>query len=1572
VQAIKDLTPMSKRTSGSDRIAKLISFALILSLFQFISVVQATKSNAASTGGVTSQIISTGGGGGLGESNCPTGSVLYEIVSQRGAIDNGYALTRTYGNCANLNAAGSQINAYTASTSTFGGSGDSNASQWCGGAGSTRVIIGARVYKTQNGYASGIQLICRDLPNTPESSEYWTGQVLGNAGSAVGNWNDLRCPAGTAAIGLYVAYGGILDKFGFNCGPVTGATQSPITSVTLSLTSKTYPYSSNLYVSSIVGGSGAGDFLISSISNGTATGCAYSSLTISSSTSGTCTVTVTKMADTNYAATSRTETFNFIKASLTITASSPIVNLGDAVPVITPTYSGFVNSENASSSAFTSGLTVPTCSTSYTSSSPIDTSPATTCSGGSSTGYSFSYVTGRVLILSGLDKSVSLNGTNQQLVTPDNSNLDIAGAITLEAWVNPSNANARGTVAGKWLSYMLQAYDGKWIYWMGNASDWSNVNTGVPVVANEWQHVALTRAASTNSVNFYVNGALLFTGTAGLAGTGDIRNTNSSFTIGSHNEDSDFFPGKIDEVRLWNVVRSQSDIQTDLKTWGPANSSGLVAYYDFNEMAGSTTVYNRSSTTFGQLDLTSRNSPTISSVETSTVVQAYTVVTFPRTYLTSNGGWRVPTGVTKADLLVVGAGGGGSGGNTNPGTCESGGGGGGGGGQVRTLLGQSISANSVLTLQVGAGGPGGFGGISGSIFGKAGNTGGSTVVSSFTSLGGGGGGTTTTACRPSPGGTSGNGTKAGGAAAAVNGAGGGGGGGDSVAGSAGTGVSGAYSGGAGGAGSSSSITGLTYGGGGGGSHNAYWASLNGGGQAGTGGNGGGGSGGTSNITGTPNTGGGGGGGQGAGCCAAGRGGDGATGVVVLRYITNAPTILIQPLSDTTTAGIVETFTVTTSAAPAPLTKSVQWQFTADTTTGTTGWTNVSTGSGFTTDTFTTAALTKSMNKYRYRAIVTFSDTSILSVQETSSVVVLTINDSITITSDTSTITRKYGSTQTPPRNLTYSGGTTISGAVGSSTSHTVLGAFGILAGGKIVLDTSTSTIVFRVDTRTAVGTYVETITVTDARGATATYAQRVVVTPADTLTISSETPTATTYTGAQAIFTETVTVTGLVGGDSVSAVTYNYSARAETCANGGLCNVGDIGPGGGYVFYVSPTVINVAAGISTGGIYLEAAPVAAQGTAQFGCTGTNTSGTSYSVGSGAANTLAIINSCATAGIAARVTSDLTYAGFSDWFMPSLDEMTAIYNNLYNKTPSLGGFSALDYGSSSQGISGYGYSAYWWFGVYAASGQTNKNLAVAYRPVRAFNPIYTSSINYGPSTTKPTSAGTYTITPSSALLANDVSTANYVSVIYKASTFTINKAVQETITITSKLGVFSGNPSKLKLTTSTVSESGTVTYAIVQGGSINNCQVVLDEMIVTTAGTCKVVATMAATLNRLQIVSDTATITFTQFVSSPVQVQLYPNMIPLNGGNSLETNSVTASTLVVSSISRTGAGSYTIAGTGFSNIEVVRIGGTDLTGSNYTVGSVTSITLTGVSSLMGPLFIRRTDGQEVVNFQVTWN
>ncbi len=72
-----------------------------------------------------------------------------------------------------------------------------------------------------------------------------------------------------------------------------------------------------------------------------------------------------------------------------VTASSPApLVLGASVPTVTPAYNGFVAGQGAA--ALTAA---PTCSTPYTTSSPVGTY-ATSCSGAAARNYSFTYVSG--------------------------------------------------------------------------------------------------------------------------------------------------------------------------------------------------------------------------------------------------------------------------------------------------------------------------------------------------------------------------------------------------------------------------------------------------------------------------------------------------------------------------------------------------------------------------------------------------------------------------------------------------------------------------------------------------------------------------------------------------------------------------------------------------------------------------------------------------------------------------------------------------------------------------------------------------------------------------------------------------------------------------------------------------------------------------------------------------------------------------------------------------------------------------------------------------------------------------
>jgi hypothetical protein len=111
---------------------------------------------------------------------------------------------------------------------------------------------------------------------------------------------------------------------------------------------------------------------------------------------------------------------------------------------------------------------------------------------------------------------------------------------------------------------------------------------------------------------------------------------------------------------------------------------------------------------------------------------------------------------------------------------------------------------------------------------------------------------------------------------------------------------------------------------------------------------------------------------------------------------------------------------------------------------------------------------------------------------------------------------------------------------------------------------------------------------------------------------------------------------------------------------------------GGIIFYID----------ETGQHGLVSSPASENKQAEWGCAETSIRGADdSSIGAGYQNTLDIIKGCSTELTAAKICDESTWGGYSDWYLPSKDELHLMYNNLKKKK--LGGFANQYYWSSTE-------------------------------------------------------------------------------------------------------------------------------------------------------------------------------------------------------------------------------------------------------------------------------------------------
>lgn len=197
--------------------------------------------------------------------------------------------------------------------------------------------------------------------------------------------------------------------------------------------------------------------------------------------------------------------------------------------------------------------------------------------------------------------ALELNGINQYVFLPDADIYDFVRDqnFTVEFWTKPvvtqpDIGNGDNDIIEKWgaggigypyvIRYFNQTHsnNGRIVF---ARYDENNNNPNVVSVTRiddgQYHHIAAVK--NGNTLLLYIDGVLQGMSTDTTTGT----TANSSALFIGKRGNINYYAGSVDELRIWNVARSNEQIQATMNQPLKGNEAGLVGYWRFDQVVGS-------------------------------------------------------------------------------------------------------------------------------------------------------------------------------------------------------------------------------------------------------------------------------------------------------------------------------------------------------------------------------------------------------------------------------------------------------------------------------------------------------------------------------------------------------------------------------------------------------------------------------------------------------------------------------------------------------------------------------------------------------------------------------------------------------------------------------------------------------------------------------------------------------------------------------------------------------------------------------------------------------------------------
>ncbi|MGD8778929.1 MAG: FG-GAP-like repeat-containing protein, partial [Ignavibacteria bacterium] len=191
-----------------------------------------------------------------------------------------------------------------------------------------------------------------------------------------------------------------------------------------------------------------------------------------------------------------------------------------------------------------------------------------------------------------LNNWLEFDGIDDYVSLGNSSTLKPTSALTIELWAyhadwaNSNDSRLISNTSGG--GYNIQIEEGIISCFVELNDDYQEIQVLSSTLTEGWHHFAFT--CDGRYTKFYIDGELK--GTLDAGGNYSLTYDSNNCTLlgaevgGGCDVKGDYLNGAIDEVRIWNVARTQQQIQDNMNLEVSSSSTGLACYWKLNETSG--------------------------------------------------------------------------------------------------------------------------------------------------------------------------------------------------------------------------------------------------------------------------------------------------------------------------------------------------------------------------------------------------------------------------------------------------------------------------------------------------------------------------------------------------------------------------------------------------------------------------------------------------------------------------------------------------------------------------------------------------------------------------------------------------------------------------------------------------------------------------------------------------------------------------------------------------------------------------------------------------------------------------